>query len=276
MAASLEIMRFESKFGVIETPWIPIDMLVEKLWQYTILYDDPKEYGALPDALAVLRPDIKRIVISDALNHPGRECWSAAHEGGHIVLHLPADAPSEQIKLFPDVENTPQPKAIYCRDKACGYAGSAESGVMYREAEFFAGCLLMPRGRYLPLAERRLTEALDAQLTVGRISLEAVESSVALREAVYTAAVESAVSEMAANDLNRSVSKQAQKIRLSGDELGLIHEMDETEEISPFRVYMRKRYEFSEHFAAQAAKALGFEFSPDWRGSSTLQLTADH
>ena len=72
---------------------------------------------------------------------------------------------------------------------------------------------------------------------------------------------------MAEIDLNGSVSKQAQKIRLSGGELGLIRETGETEEASAFRVYMRKSYEFSGHLVALASRELDLDFSPEWRGT---------
>ena len=267
--ASDQIRRYESKVCKIDTPWIPVDKFVENLWKYELLYDDPQRHGAAPGALAVLRPDLQLVVVSDRPADRARLEWNAAHEGAHIVVHVPpANEPSQGSLLFGnEIEAGMGERAVYCRDRTCGFLDGPEQPYMYREAEYFAGCLLMPRERYEPLAKKRLIEALEECMSRGRIGLQDIESSEGLRSAVYTQAIELAVGRMAEADLNGSVSKQAQKIRLSGTELGLICETGETEKASGFGVYMRKSYEFSGHLVALASRELDMEFSPEWRGT---------
>lgn len=267
--ASEQIARYEAKVCKIDTHCIPVDKFVENLWNYVLLYDNPENYGASPGALAALRPDLRLVVVSDRTADRARMDWNAAHEGGHIVLHVPpANEPSQESLSFGDeIEVSRGERSVYCRDRACGFLDGPEQPYMYREAEYFAGCLLMPRDRYRPLAQMRLIEALDECLSRGMIGLRDVESSESLRSAVYTQAVELAVSKMAEIDLNGSVSKQAQKIRLSGGELGLICKTGETEEASAYGVYMRNSYEFSGHLVALASRELDLDFSPEWRGT---------
>lgn len=267
--ASDQISRYESKVCKIDTPWIPVDKFVENLWKYDLLYDDPQSYGAAPGALAVLRPDLRLVVVSDHPADRARLEWNAAHEGAHIVMHVPpGDEPGQESLSFGnEIEAGTGERSVYCRDKTCGFLNGPEQPFMYREAEYFAGCLLMPRDRYEPLAQTRLIEALDECLSRGRIGLQDIESSERLRSAVYTQAVELAVGRMTDTDLNGSVSKQAQRIRLSGGELGLICETGETEEESAFGVYMRKSYEFSLHLVVLASRELDLDFSPEWRGT---------
>jgi hypothetical protein len=268
--ASEQIVRYESKICKIDTPWIPVDKFIENLWKYNLLYDDPESYGAATGALAALLPDLQLVVVSDRAEDRSRLEWNAAHEGAHIVVHVPpAGEPSQgSLSFGSQIDVSAVKRSIYCRGNACGFLGGPEEPYMYREAEFFAGCLLMPRDRYGPLAKMRLTEALDECMHRGRIGLQEIESSNGLRAATYTQAVELAVGKMAACDLNGTVSKQAQRIRLSNGEIGLIRELDGLQDAS--RGWVRKGYEFSEHMVALASRELGLDYSPEWRG---IELT---
>lgn len=269
--AASEIARYEAKIARIGTSWIPVDMLVEKLWGYSLLYADPVEYGAASGALAALRPDLRMVIVSDREEHRRRLDWNAAHEGAHIVLHVPfvdRDPNQGSFEFGDEVEPKTTERAVYCRDNTCGFIGGPEQPYMYREAEYFAGCLLMARKRYEPLGRTRLTEALEQCMHRSKMDLRDIESNEGLRAIVYTQALESALGALM-DDLNRTVSRQAQVIRLSGSELGLIRQLGGIVD-GAVGSYTRTGYEFSEHMVRFAARALGLDYSSEWRGKELI------
>lgn len=269
--ASKEIARYEKRISKIDTAVIPVDKFIEKLWGYELLYDNPAKYGAVPGALAALRPDLKLVIISDEAGDQTRLEWNAAHEGAHILLHIPYNNESTPPDIYPSDDRTDvrsSKRSIFCRNDSCGFADGPEHPYMYREAEYFAGCLLMSRERYEPLAAHRFTEALDECLDRTNMRFQDIESNEGLRIITYTQVIESALNKMVSIDLNNRISRQAQMIRLSSTELGLVSQISGMN--YPSFGYSKKVYEFSERMAAMAARNLGLDYSPEWRMGNVL------
>ena len=148
-AAAL-VAEVEEAHGIIITPPIPIEDIVEKHLKLGIEFDDvhrllrvPRSGPGLdPDILGAMYFDERRIFIDESLdpeeNPPreGRYRFTLAHEGGghwRLHRHLFTKDPA-QISLF----NEPAPPSVVCR------SSQAKEPVEW-QADFYASCLLMPR-----------------------------------------------------------------------------------------------------------------------------------
>lgn len=158
-----EIMRFERKFGAITTPVIPVDRFLEDLWGLRYVHCDPTLFGIPTEAQGGLRPDLRKVIISETVTHRGQQNMVKLHEGCHWLKHVPMG-----LRVNPDqimlLDGTSLPAgaptgAWYCRGEACYQNGKLEEPYMYREAEFFGACMLLPRDRFAPRAERRIHQA---------------------------------------------------------------------------------------------------------------------
>ena len=148
-AAAL-VAEVEEAHGIIITPPIPIEDIVEKHLKLGIEFDDMHQLlrvprsgpGLDPDILGAMYFDERRIFIDESLdpeeNPPreGRYRFTLAHEGGghwRLHRHLFTKDPA-QISLF----NEPAPPSVVCR------SSQAKEPVEW-QADFYASCLLMPR-----------------------------------------------------------------------------------------------------------------------------------
>jgi len=131
--------------------------------------DRPK-YRIPWDAIGDLRPFQRLMFIYDCIEVRGREGQTIGHEIGHFVLHAKGVPALGQVEL--DLEGVEASRAVFHRFYRTEQGmfvndGQPEPVWMTREADFFGACLQMPRDRYLPVAERRLREALMAHLRLG-------------------------------------------------------------------------------------------------------------
>ncbi len=154
-----EIMRFERRFGAVTTPVIPVDSFLEDLWGLRYVHCDPAIFGIPHEAQGGLRVDLRKVIISDAVTHQGQQNMLKLHEGCHWVVHVPA-----QLRVGRDQGRLLEVDAgsaatWYCRGEVCYRDGQLEEPYMYREAEFFGACMLLPRDRFTPRAERRIQQA---------------------------------------------------------------------------------------------------------------------
>lgn len=261
MLAAREIDLFEACIHQIDGPCIPVDEILRRQCGYELVKDQPERYGAPKGALAVLLPRQLLVVLSNQVTHLGRRNMTIGHEIAHILLHLSSeDRPQDNTERVVPM--------LYCRGNTCG-TGTRETPWMTREAEWFSAHLLMPRDRYLPLAERHLTQTLKQVVEPLGYSIEEVESSARLRVEVGEAVIDMALDDLL-RDLRGEVSRQAQQIRLQ--ELGLVRRIPDPRQILlPLDMDVDGRptpecYELTGEFVQRAADSHGWRYSADWRG----------
>lgn len=142
------LAEFARARGVVITPPIPIEDIVEKYLKLGVEFDDthgifgvPRS-GHDPDILGAMYFNEARIVIDASLDpeeNPGvegRYRFTLAHEGGgHWRLHrqLFASDPAQAVLL-----DGPEARPVICR------SSQAKERVEW-QADFYASCLLMPK-----------------------------------------------------------------------------------------------------------------------------------
>jgi Zn-dependent peptidase ImmA (M78 family) len=132
--------------GVVITPPIPIEGIVEKYLKYGLEFDDmhrlfgvPRDPEREPDILGAIFFDKRRIVIDESLDpdeHPSKERrfrYTLGHDVGHERLHRPliANDPA-QSGLF----DASAPSFVFRSSKA-------KDRVEW-QADYYSSCLLMP------------------------------------------------------------------------------------------------------------------------------------
>ena len=222
------IGRYERRFGRIGSLWLPVSHIVEGFLGYEVVYDAPEKYNAPCDALAVLLPELKLIVQNEReTEYLARENQNYGHEICHIECHLPAGFGNAAQLTMGGLIETTEPSHIHCRVTACDGCKGADPPWAYREAEFFAACLQLPRERFGPIAEERLREALRSSLKSWNVRLQDLADDEDLQAAVNTAAVRSAGERLYNDDYRRNVGRRVQTIRLA--ELGLVRQLTRSE-----------------------------------------------
>jgi hypothetical protein len=92
--AAVLLLQYESRFGRIRRPPVPVDEILEHLLKLSLEFDDLRKSG-LEAAHAVMYREERRVVIDERLDpveHPemeGRFNFTVAHEIGHIWLRHP-------------------------------------------------------------------------------------------------------------------------------------------------------------------------------------------
>jgi Zn-dependent peptidase ImmA (M78 family) len=144
------LANYEQTRGVQIAPPIPIEDIIEKHLKILVEFDDLHEVLGVPrsggetdsDILGAMFFDDRRIVIDASLDpeenqtKEGRYRFTLAHEGGghwRLHRHLFAKDPS-QSALF----DMPTPPSVVCR------SSQAKEPIEW-QADYYAGCLLMPR-----------------------------------------------------------------------------------------------------------------------------------
>jgi hypothetical protein len=143
---------------------VPPALLVPEVGCELIYFSDDERprYRIAADAIGALDADERWVLIHEAIETPGREAHTIGEEIGHAVLHAKLISPEQQalgleipaaqgIRRFTRTEqgalNDERPEPVW----------------MSMEAGYFSACLMMPRDRYGPVAERRLREAVSWQ-----------------------------------------------------------------------------------------------------------------
>lgn len=142
------LRRYESKFGPIKAPPVPIEFIVTEFLGFENRIENLEE----PETVAYIDPNMRVICLneqkSEYLNRIGPE-FTWAHEIGHWELGHFEDV-GQQLSLGIDTEET----RILHREPTGGRRPRREF-----QADYFAGCLLMPKR--LLLSEARKLDLLD-------------------------------------------------------------------------------------------------------------------
>lgn len=90
--AEMQIAKYEARFGLISTPPVPMERVVEEVFDLRILWEPIEGAGAL-SPLAGLRPAERQIVINETRREalettPGLLGFTLGHELGHWDLHV--------------------------------------------------------------------------------------------------------------------------------------------------------------------------------------------
>jgi Zn-dependent peptidase ImmA (M78 family) len=138
------LAEFERARYIRITPPVPIEDIIEKHLKILVEFDELHEVLGVPrsrgetdsDILGAMFPDEQRIVVDASLDpeenpsKEGRYRFTLAHETGHWRLHR---------HLFEgDLAQQPTAASVVCRS-------SQAKEPIERQADCYAGCLLMPR-----------------------------------------------------------------------------------------------------------------------------------
>jgi len=147
--------EYGRRFGVVESPPIPAEEIMECFLELELGFDDLPRWLGMPDVLGATWVGEKRVLIDESLDATlptvveGRYRFTVAHEIGHWQLHRRyfQNDPA-QASLFAE---TPEP-SIACRT-------SSRKDPIEWQADYFAGQLLMPKDMVF-----RVWEAQDGSL----------------------------------------------------------------------------------------------------------------
>lgn len=223
------LAEFARARGVVITPPIPIEDIVEKHLKLVVELDDTHRLfgvprsGPDPDILGAMFFDDGRIVIDQSLDpeenpsKEGRYRFTLAHEGGgHWRLHRDLFAKdSAQVTMFA------VPQSVICRT-------SQKKEPVEWQADFYASCLLMPRE--LVIAAWDETYPDRRRHFMDRSRRDAIAAIADTEERDFETKVEEWQNDEAMEDFARPfarrflVSPQAMRIRL--EKLGLLLRAD--------------------------------------------------
>ena len=127
------LLGYEERTGRVLTPPIPVEDIIEHHLELDLRYVDFYRRHGLENVFGALYVKEKTIAISEALTadpNEGRLIFTCAHEVGHWCLHRQyADTPARSFGAA---------GVVLCRT---GKAGKLPAEW---QADYFAGCLLMP------------------------------------------------------------------------------------------------------------------------------------
>ena len=136
MAGQL-LTRYESRYGAVSSPPVPVERILEDVLDINILWDDISE-PPRQSVLAALDPSLKTVVFNESrrtliTETPGLYYTVLAHEVGHWEIHVDHGLLAQR------------PLPSFERDFSCLYRSSGP-GKDLREvqAHRFMGFLLMP------------------------------------------------------------------------------------------------------------------------------------
>jgi hypothetical protein len=131
-AAADVLSDYEALTGKTVCPPVPVEDIIERgLGLRLGFVDFEKQYG-MNDVYGALYVQKKFVAISTTLldeRSEGRFCFTCAHEAGHWMLHRHLAGAAHR--------SAPEESAVFCRAK------DAKAPVEW-QADYFAGCLLMP------------------------------------------------------------------------------------------------------------------------------------
>ncbi len=118
-------------------PPIAVEAIAEKYLDICVEFDNLEELLGIPDVLGATWVEEKKMVINSSLleGSEGRISFTCSHEIGHWVLHR-----KYLHERFTRVERDPRmhTPTVVCRASASKVRGEWQ-------ADYFSGCLLMPR-----------------------------------------------------------------------------------------------------------------------------------
>jgi Zn-dependent peptidase ImmA (M78 family) len=135
---SIELLgQWESFSGRKPDPPIPVEAIAEKYLDICVEFDNLEELLGIPDVLGATWVEEKKMVINSSLleGSEGRISFTCSHEIGHWVLHR-----KYLHERFTRVERDSRMvnPTVVCRASAFKVRGEWQ-------ADYFSGCLLMPR-----------------------------------------------------------------------------------------------------------------------------------
>jgi len=127
------LLGYEDKIGQIISPPIPVEDIIERYLELDLGYVDFYEKYGLENVFGALYVKKRTIAISESLFHDkneGRLIFTCAHEVGHWCLH----------RHYVDVacRESGEEGVVLCR------SGRTGKLPVEWQADYFAGCLLMP------------------------------------------------------------------------------------------------------------------------------------
>jgi Zn-dependent peptidase ImmA (M78 family) len=137
------LASFAGKRGGLITPPIPVEEILEFHLGYDLDFDDPQRRMGSDMVLGALDVAHRGVVVDEYLvNSPKQEArlrYTVAHECGHIVLHA--------TQLVTAGEAGTREGDFICWDRKVRAS-------LEREANYFASCLLIPRGMFFEAWDR--------------------------------------------------------------------------------------------------------------------------
>lgn len=129
------VLDYEALNGGTISPPVPVEDIIERSLGLSLGFIDFEEKYGMPDIYGATYVQKKFIAISTTLldeRSEGRYCFTCAHEIGHWVLHRHlVDAAARATR---------GEEAVFCREK------DAKAPIEW-QADYFAGCLLMPENK---------------------------------------------------------------------------------------------------------------------------------
>lgn len=127
--------EYMSRFGKHPQDPLDVEMLVELLWGFTVIFDEIKQDDPENETLGELRPELKQVAIHTGISNQKRISFTIAHEAGHLSLH-------RTLFKIQDKE------IIGWANGAVRAKSKRQLGAEARrewQANFYAGTLLAPR-----------------------------------------------------------------------------------------------------------------------------------
>ena len=192
------LVEYGKNIRRIETPPVPVENIIEKLFGLQLELDDVRGRGFGPDALGCLYIKRKKIIIDSSLEYiEGRYHFTCGHELGHWWLHREWFLQwKKQLSMLPEKDEP----LVICRE-------SEKRLRREQQADRFAAALLMPKKLVLAVLQEK------------HVDLNPIFTDETLR---YWGITKEEYCRKVASQYNRifGVSVQAMQIRL--DELGLL------------------------------------------------------
>jgi len=126
------LLGYEDYTGKSLTPPIPVEDIIERYLKLNLQYVDFYQKHGLENVFGALYVKNQTVAISESLlndNNEGRLIFTCAHEAGHWCLH----------RKFVEVAGRSSEEGVVL----CRTGKSAKLPVEW-QADYFAGCLLMP------------------------------------------------------------------------------------------------------------------------------------
>ena len=169
--------EYMARFGVIASPPIPIEHLIEAHLELTIDWDDvPASADGV--ILACIDPRTRTLRMNASQrrhfeDYIGTESFTFAHEAGHWRLHI-CEGEGTQLGLFDDIQS----EVFLCR----GCAKGKPRDRLEWQADRFAAAMLMPPNMVRDHVKRmdvyswpnlyRMRDAFGVTITALRVRLE--------------------------------------------------------------------------------------------------------
>ena len=149
MEAEKVLIEYANNIKPIEIPPVPVEHMIEKLFELQLEVDDVRRGGLGRDVLGCIYIKRKKIVIDSSLEYQeGRYHFTCGHELAHWWLHREWFLQWEkQLSIFEEDEEP----SVICRE-------SEKRLRREQQADRFAAALLMPKKLVLAVLKDRIRE----------------------------------------------------------------------------------------------------------------------